>query len=390
MLTLVLFLLFLLLIFGVAFLVTSKLLQKKNSSSTPKKRSPLGPKILNYLVDILDYLDRRKYDRSKKTEQFSDAENNRIDGSIRYCPYCDSNVPKNAKKCWNCKNRLPVDFKMLSISIIFTVLAVIFFIFCVSSVSTGPSSTLEESSNTASKQVPDTIIYSDNDISLYASSIYYGGDQPTIKFLVENKTNENIGFYCSTFVVDNVMMDSLLRLDIAKGAKAIGTLYLDDNVLDKAGFGYISYIEFFDPHIAFKESSRDTRYISVDLSFDSVTPRDFDVSGDVLFSQNGVTVISRFTPGQYSRTIPLLIINESGQDIMPSTSHVTVNGYTVSEWHYGLAIQNNSARYFDIQLVKESVEDLNVDLIYKASFNLRFLKAGSTQELFSAGQLYVQ
>lgn len=239
-------------------------------------------------------------------------------------------------------------------------------------------------------QNPDTIIYDDSDITIYTSEIHYGSDQATVKILVENKTNENIGFYCSSFVVDNVMMDSILWMDIANGAKAAKTLYLDNTVLQNAGFDRISHIEFYQPHISFTESNRNAKYISVGCTFANDTASASDQSGEVLYSKNGVTVISRFSSGNESSKIPLLIINESGKDITPLTSHVTVNGYTVSEWHYGVVIKDNTSRYFDIQLVKESLEETGVSSINTASFNLSFLAAGSTKELFSAGQLHVQ
>lgn len=303
-----------------------------------------------------------------------------------FCPHCKKAVPSGARICWRCGKKVsdkPISASEAIIFLLILFIALMLFLPLTFRIS-------NRTSSTSSSQIPDTVVYDDSDITLYASAIYYGDDYPSINFLVENKASENIGFYCSSFIVDNVMMDSNLWIDVAKDSKATGTLYLDYDVLNRADFDLISFIEFYEPHISFKESNRGTKYISVGLSFEDVSANDFDTSGEVLYSQNGVTVISRFVPGQYSRTIPLLIINESGKDITPWTSHVTVNGYTVSEWHYGVAIPNGTARYFDIQLVKESVEQTGIDSIYKASFHLSFLASGSTQELFSAGQLYVQ
>lgn len=306
-------------------------------------------------------------------------------GEKTYCPHCGSRVPRRARVCWRCGKKFPNQPISASETIVFllTLFLVLRLFLPLFSLVNGGLSTA------SSAQAPDTVIYNDSDITLYASSIYYGGSCPTINFLIENKAGENITFYCSSFVVDNVMMDSFLWIDVAEGSKATGTLYLDDDVLDKAGFGHISYIEFYEPHISFKESGRNTKYISVDCSFAGVTPSEFNTTGDVLYSQNGVTVISQFTPGQQNSSIPLVIINKCGQNIMPWTSHVTINGYTIPEWHYGLVIQNNTVRYFDIQPVKEDLRNAGIDTIETVSFSLSFLEAGSTQELFSAGQLYI-
>lgn len=296
-----------------------------------------------------------------------------------FCPHCGRTIPNGARICWRCGKKVPC--KPITVS------EVIFLIFLLL---IGCCLSLYSSLGVSVKHDPNTIIYDDSDITIYASDVYYGTDQLSIKILAENKTNENIGFYCSSFIVDNVMIDSILWMDIAEGAKATRTLYFDNTVLQNAGYEQISYIEFYKPHISFTESNRNTKYISVDCNFTDGTSHVFDKSGEVLYSKNGVTVISRFSAGTNSKKIPLMIINESGQDITPWTSHVTVNGYTVSEWHYGSVIKNNTSRYFDIQLVNEALKEADISSIQEASFNLSFLAAGSTKELFSAGRLHVQ
>lgn len=137
--TIIIFLLFLVILFVVSITITSKLLQKKDGSSVQKTNSPLGKKILNFLVDILDYFDRRKYNKTEKFEQSSDTKNGNSTGNIRYCPYCDSKVPKNARKCWNCKNKLPMSFSRLLSSAAISVVCVLVILFCFSAPFTSPA-----------------------------------------------------------------------------------------------------------------------------------------------------------------------------------------------------------------------------------------------------------
>ena len=131
--TTIIFLAFLVILFAVSFMITSKLLQKKDGSAAPKTRSPLGPKILDFLADILDYFDKRKYDKKKASEQSGDTNSTSSTGGVRYCPYCDSKVPKNARKCWNCKNKLPVSFSRLLSSAVISVVCVLVILFYFSS-----------------------------------------------------------------------------------------------------------------------------------------------------------------------------------------------------------------------------------------------------------------
>lgn len=131
--TVIIFAAFLLILFAVSFMIISKLLQKKDGSAVQKTHNPLGPKVLNLLEDILDYFDRRRYNKTQKSEQSSDTKNASSIGNIRYCPYCDSKVPKNARKCWNCKNKLPVSFSRLLSSAVISVVCVLVILFCFSS-----------------------------------------------------------------------------------------------------------------------------------------------------------------------------------------------------------------------------------------------------------------
>lgn len=133
------FLVFLVVLFAISFTITSKLLQRKDGTAPAKARSPLGPKILDFLADILDYFDKRKYDKKKAAKQSGDTNSTSSTGGVIYCPYCDSKVPKNARKCWNCKNKLPISFSRLLSSAAISVVCVLVILFCFSSPSSNSS-----------------------------------------------------------------------------------------------------------------------------------------------------------------------------------------------------------------------------------------------------------
>lgn len=146
----VLYALFFLLFFGAVFYFTyaivTKLIQKKENDGEKKEPSP-SPEVMKSLRQKLSQILQRFY-KSFRTHKASDTPKSTTSDTIIYCPYCDSKVPKGARKCWHCKNKLPVSFKNLMISAVVSFFAVFFLILCISSFSSdsaAPASTMSKS-----------------------------------------------------------------------------------------------------------------------------------------------------------------------------------------------------------------------------------------------------
>lgn len=122
--------LFLVFVFFLSYFLMSWILKKKDPQAPQKPHAPLVPKILNFLADILDYFDKRKFEKEKQAKQAEATNHTANSGNIRYCPYCDSKIPKNATKCWNCKNRLPVRFSRLLASAVVSFVFVFIVLIC--------------------------------------------------------------------------------------------------------------------------------------------------------------------------------------------------------------------------------------------------------------------
>lgn len=232
---------------------------------------------------------------------------------------------------------------------------------------------------------PQTVVYEDSDFRITATDLQYNRGNIEIDVLVENNTQENATVYCDSFIINNVMVTALMLVDVASEAKANGTIYIDKDVLQSAGIEQINTLTSYGAHISF--DVRDTLEIEFSITDNADYIQAIDESGNVLYSENGITVISKFEPGKYSDKIPLLLKNESGQDLHIFTSHVTVNGYTVPEVHYYSPICNGTYRFFEIELSSWGQEEM--DVIESASFSIEFMKPKSTQVIFKTGNLGV-
>ena len=83
-------------------------------------------------------------------------------------------------------------------------------------------------------------------------------------------------------------------------------------------------------------------------------------------------------------------MNESGQDFNIWTEYVTVNEYTVPEWHYSYIVCDGSVRFFEIELVGPAMGGADIDTIEKASFTLDFKVPGSSTSICKTEQLEIQ
>ena len=236
----------------------------------------------------------------------------------------------------------------------------------------------------------EVIIYDEANLIIFLKGANYNTDGVRIDLLFVNNSEYSLTFSCSTFVVNNIMIDTFVYTEIAAGAKSNTSIYLDGYDLDIAGIERVNAVRSYDAHISYDASNMDDLPISLDMSFSNDPQQIIDETGCVLYAENGITIFSKFVSGENNGKIPILIKNESDMDLNVWTSCVTVNGHSVQEWHYAYTICNDSYRFLEIELAEDSLESNNIDTIENASFTIDFLDPHSTESIFSTGQLYVE
>lgn len=230
-------------------------------------------------------------------------------------------------------------------------------------------------------------VFEDYGLSVTLENIRYERRSIEFDFSIENYSDDNATLSGTTFIVNGVMIDAFLYAPVASGSKANCTLYFDSVDLGTAGIEEIYSIVSYDSHISFEKS--ETKDISLDMIFDEGKTQNIDASGKVLYDQNGITVISKFDPSKQNDSIPLLVMNESGQDFNIWTEYVTVNGITVPEWHYYYIVCDGSARFFEIELLSPAMGGSDIDTIETASFTLDFKFPRSSASIYKTDQLEI-
>lgn len=155
---------------------------------------------------------------------------------------------------------------------------------------------------------------------------------PEIKLLIENNHEKNITVQIRNGSVNGYMQDLHLSCDVATGKKANDTISLSEASLALCDITTITDLEF-SFHI-FNSDSWDTildsEQIKISTSGSESYEQVYDDSGEVLFDNNGIQIISKGILEDDSFLGPslcLYIENNSENNIIVQSRDTSINGF---------------------------------------------------------------
>ena len=249
-----------------------------------------------------------------------------------------------------------------------------------------------ESTSPASDEVTieSQVIYSKNGVTITTTGIKHTGTKTAITLLVENSTQKNIAVGCSDFVVNGITVGGYMYISVAAGKKANGELSLYTDALDAAGIQRIATVSTYDAYISDTDTYLKAEYVSFSITTSAAEhTQSIDESGNILFSQDGITVIAKHINDSITgKTIIVLIKNNSGQDIIIQADNVSVNGYTISVLQSD-GVPNGSVRFCEIYLSNSQLEENGIASIKTVTFTLKALNPSNFNTLLKTGELEV-
>ena len=244
---------------------------------------------------------------------------------------------------------------------------------CSSSEKTQPSdgsSSVEEDDGESSsvEQIPDgeitiaeTVLYEAEGVTITATGYEESWSGPQIKIVVENDTKQNLLVTVQSLSVNGYMMPTAsLYAQVAAGKKTNDAISLLSSELEQAGIDTIANLQFY-----LKIADSDTSAAGYQQPVDD--------SGEVLYEENGIRIISRGLQQSpiWDGTLVFLMENNSGEPITISAENVSVNGFMedVSLW----SDLRDGTRLIDgmylldlSDLKLESIEDVeNIELNFR-------------------------
>lgn len=256
--------------------------------------------------------------------------------------------------------------------------------------STAPPET--KAPETAEVTIAETVVYDENGIKITVTGIdnnsLFGKE---IKFLVENSTDKNITVSGNTFIVNGVTLYGMMYIDVAAGKKANDTLTFMRTDLENAGISEIASVSAHDLHITDTDSF-DTLYeipLSIETSVSETYSQAINDAGDVVFEQDGITVIAQVvTDSMWGNTVRLLVKNGTGKDVIVNAENISVNGFTITAWMYDVVCKD-TVRFCDLDLFSSGLKDNGIEEIEDVSFTIRVTEEETYDPITESGELQV-
>lgn len=177
-------------------------------------------------------------------------------------------------------------------------------------------------------------LYNQNGIVITATELNMNGTWgPEIKVIVENNSDKNITVQTRNSSVNGFMTEISFSCDVVAGKKANDSLIFESSSLEACNIETLADIEF-SFYIMDSETWDEiasTEIITINTSANGNYEQSYDDSGDVIYENNGIRIISKgfVEDGIFGPELSLYIENNSGQNITVQARDTSVNGFMI-------------------------------------------------------------
>ena len=217
--------------------------------------------------------------------------------------------------------------------------------------------------------------------SLDESDSWYG---PSLKLLIENNSGQDLTVQCRNASVNGYMCETMMSTDVANGKKANDTLTFDADQLALSGVDAIGEMEFslhiFDADTW--DTYLDTDPIIVKTSLAGTFEQEYDDSGDVVYSSDGIYIIVKGLTDDASwlgSSIMVEVINATDSGITVQARDTSINGFMVSPF-FSCDVCAGKRAIDDITFSSSELEDNDIETIedVELSFHVFDLESWET------------
>lgn len=192
----------------------------------------------------------------------------------------------------------------------------------------------EEQTSTEKVTIEKTILVDQNDIVITATELGKSLWGPELKLLIENNSDTNLVFQVRNASVNGFMANTMMSQDVAAGKKSNTEITFTSKGLKECGIDTFANIEF-SFHV-FTEDGWDTYFdtdiIKIETSAASTYQNTIDDSGEVLYNDNGLKIVSKGLSSSSSVFGPGLMIyieNNTDKDYTIQTRNTSINGFMI-------------------------------------------------------------
>lgn len=251
--------------------------------------------------------------------------------------------------------------------------------------------TKEPESNLNKAEIDETEVYNADGVVIVAKSISESLLGTEVKLYVENNSEKNIAVSGDTFVINGITISDFLYIEASANKKANYTMTISASKLSDVGIEHIGYIDFVDVHIVDTDTFQTLNEcpFRIETTLFNSFEQTIDDSGDVLYSDGGITVIAKkLKSSLLGETLILLVKNESGKEIIVQSDNASVNGFTITTLMSDY-VKNGTIRFCEMTLTSSDLEENAIEQIDEIAFKLKFLDPKNFQTIAQTDELTV-
>ena len=219
------------------------------------------------------------------------------------------------------------------------------------------------------------------------------GQGPTLKVSIQNRSETDVTIQICNASVNGYMMDSPFSASVPAGREAKGSIVFPASEIQRCGIETVAELEFAflilnHNRITFLESDAVTVRTPAADTYQSR----FDDSGEELYNENGVRIISKGFAEKGSalgQGLVLFIENTTDRAISLQARDVTVNGLAVGAI-FSEDILAGKRLAATVTLMDTSLQDSGIGEIRSMSFYLRVLDRDRRTTLFDTARFTVR
>lgn len=223
--------------------------------------------------------------------------------------------------------------------------------------------------------VDELLLYSGNDVKIFANGL----EGNSLKLLIENNSDFNLGFNAHSFAVNGIMTQEsiyYMDCDISANSKANTELKIKNSFLEKYEIEYIEQIDIlfwaYDNDKAFKEFETDVISVKTSDFKNNIAP----ISGLEIYNKKGIVV--DFLE-QENNEFTFCLTNKTGSYFDFTVDNININNYTVSDTDFDLydeQVLNNCQFVYTIKIDKKFLNNNDIEKISTVSFNFEIEPEG--------------
>lgn len=178
--------------------------------------------------------------------------------------------------------------------------------------------------------VQPTGIYSNGDIEIYADSLGLYYDEPSLSFIIENESEQDIDVIIEKVAVNGYMVDYGMTTEVNAGDSCQAFLSLYSYALENANIQQIAYVDF-NLRIYDRDSYDEIGHVKamrVETDIADSYTQPVDRSGLEVYKDGSTSVMLRdiTLSGYGSGEIGVLVENTSSDEVMVYTTDLYING----------------------------------------------------------------